>query len=62
MKIGDALKVVEDRIARIPDGTFLPADELLMLDIARSLREQIEISKAGLEWSKGLAHLLETSQ
>lgn len=52
------LEIAEQRFKSYP-LTSLNSTDLLLLDIARSLREQNEIAKAGLEWSKSLAPLLE---
>lgn len=52
------LEVYEERIKSYPMVSLNPV-ELLLLDIARSLREQNVIAQAGLEWSKSLASLLE---
>jgi hypothetical protein len=40
----------------------LSMTEMLLLDIARSMREQTKIAKEGLAFSQGLAHLFETQQ
>lgn len=57
--MNDALKVAESRLSCF-SLTSLNTTDLLLLDIARSLREANEIAKAGLEWSKGLAAKLDT--
>jgi hypothetical protein len=55
----DALAEFERRIQSYPLASINSTD-LLLLDIARSLREQTMIAKEGLAFSQGLAHLFET--
>lgn len=50
----DALKIVEERLKSYP-LVSLNIQDLLLLDIARSLRVQTELAKAGLEFSHSLA-------
>lgn len=54
------LEVAEERFKSY-SLTSLNTTDLLLLDIARSLREANVIAQAGLDWSKGLASLLEQS-
>ena len=50
----DALKIIEERLKSYP-LVSLNTTDLLMLDIARSLRVQTELAKAGMEFSHSLA-------
>lgn len=54
----DALKVVEDRYAAT-DLNRMDTGDLLLLDIARSLRAANKHAEEGLAWSKELAKALE---
>jgi hypothetical protein len=54
----DALEVAEDRLKGF-ELRHLNVQDLLLLSIARSLREANRLAKEGLEWSKSLASKLE---
>ncbi len=60
-KAPSALEVAEKRFESY-GLTSLNSTDLLLLDIARSLRESNKIAREGLEWSKSLASLFETKQ
>lgn len=51
------LEIIEKRYESYP-LVSLNTQDLLLLDIARSLRELIVLSHAGLEFSKGLGALM----